>query len=962
MVGWTLVLAACGPRVCSAAEAAPTILSFEADTLPQRLSWQGVCKVSVSDAHYIHGARSLKWAWQPGSALRIDGPIAYKAEKWGFPRDMFAVWLYNEVPRPGENVRITFYTGDEPNCHFDFQLNFTGWRPAWVPFQYDMEGEPGPAMNRVTIAAPQDGDPGVFYLDQVILSHRKDHRFREVPNVDRSQASQARGAIQDPEGELTADEQQWLQMLAGRVTAQMGVPATPATPAQVDELQNRYEAFNIVVDERGVRGNHLFPDNRYFGALPGSLTEGLLRRPHGFQYLTELMRDVGRAYLSGPSQDDRQRLAAMYTAMARHLLDQGYNDGGRGVWGYNSRAYFPAVFLMRDVLKQAGLLEEMSLAARWLIHADRVLGDMPPTAISMDYLNTEAFSHTVVLMSMPDTSAKVAALQRFSAWLSAHLAVNTPGNRGGIKPDGCTFHHWMHYSGYGLPGLRGAVRVIGLLDGTPCEISPAAYENVKRAVMMTRIWGHPAFGFNAVGRHPLGGTADYMKSSFLTLAQSRPGTDQPDSDLAAAYMRLWPPDSEGEAIELFGHPPRPEPQPEGHWTMNYAASGIHRHGGNMASIKGFNRYVRGTEIYTADNRYGRYQSYGTIQIFKPGGLKASGHCYDGWDWNRPPGATTVHLPWETLDGGGPRHTAGFSGSSNLDGKYGVFGFKLDPPDGEKVQAQALRMRKSVFSFGDMLVCLGSEIANPSAEHHTETTLFQNGLAVRDVPVWANSPRLVAQFPHRQELSVGSGVWLVDAVGMGYYVAGPDRVVLTRGEQESRHDKTRKPTKGDFATAWIDHGVAPTDAGYEYAIVLDATPARMAALAQAMRSPTTAAYEVLRRDDVAHILRHRQSSVSGAVFFEPCEDSHAGLVRSANRPCLVMYKPLADGLRLSMCDPDLNLTGELGAGVPTSVEVAIEGVWRLSSEVEGALVDTDGEQTTVTVTCRHGVPVALQLER
>ena len=69
----------------------------------------------------------------------------------------------------------------------------------------------------------------------------------------------------------------------------------------------------------------------------------------------------------------------------------------------------------------------------------------------------------------------------------------------------------------------------------------------------------------------------------------------------------------------------------------------------MVTLKGYNTDVWGAEIYTKDNRYGRYQSYGSVQIMGAPSRKASGYNENGWDWNRLPGTTTIHLPFELLN-------------------------------------------------------------------------------------------------------------------------------------------------------------------------------------------------------------------------------------------------------------------------------------------------------------------------
>ncbi len=69
----------------------------------------------------------------------------------------------------------------------------------------------------------------------------------------------------------------------------------------------------------------------------------------------------------------------------------------------------------------------------------------------------------------------------------------------------------------------------------------------------------------------------------------------------------------------------------------------------MVTLKGYTTDVWGAEIYKKDNRYGRYQSYGSVQIMGYPSRIASGYDENGWDWNRLPGTTTIHLPFELLD-------------------------------------------------------------------------------------------------------------------------------------------------------------------------------------------------------------------------------------------------------------------------------------------------------------------------
>jgi hypothetical protein len=95
-------------------------------------------------------------------------------------------------------------------------------------------------------------------------------------------------------------------------------------------------------------------------------------------------------------------------------------------------------------------------------------------------------------------------------------------------------------------------------------------------------------------------------------------------------------------------------------------------------MKGFTNKLFGAEIFLKENRYGRYQSYGAVEVLYGGTLASSGYKKSGagWDWNVVPGATTVYLPYPSLnphiDQMEEHQLGSFAGALPL-GKDGVFG-------------------------------------------------------------------------------------------------------------------------------------------------------------------------------------------------------------------------------------------------------------------------------------------------
>ena len=87
---------------------------------------------------------------------------------------------------------------------------------------------------------------------------------------------------------------------------------------------------------------------------------------------------------------------------------------------------------------------------------------------------------------------------------------------------------------------------------------------------------------------------------------------------------------------------------------------------------------------------------------------------------------------------------------------------------------------------------------------------------------------------------GERLALSDTKGNFYVVKNAAAVNITKKEQTSPNDKTRAPQTGNFATAWIDHGRAPKQAAYEYAVYIQPTNKEITRLIK------KDGYEVLRR--------------------------------------------------------------------------------------------------------------------
>ena len=279
-----------------------------------------------------------------------------------------------------------------------------------------------------------------------------------------------------------------------------------------------------------------------------------------------------------------------------------------------------------------------------------------------------------------------------------------------------------------------------------------------------------------------------------------------------------------------------------------------------------------------------------------------------------------------------------------------------------------RARDVVFdddSIGGMIVCLGSDIEISHTEYPTETTIFQ--LAVTDQ----------AAHDYWKKEAGGGKVWM-DHLGTGYYVP-----VAARFEknfpQYSRMQDTGKETKGDWVSLVVDHGKAPKNGSYEYAVLPQTTESAMKAFA---KKP---GYKVLKQDRNAHIVQSLTDNLYSYVLFETPQSLLPGdLLQRVDTSCLVMIrKESSDKLLLTVAQPDLALyrgpsdeaLDEDGKRVARSiysrpwindeskeipVTVTVKGYWKIKETPFCKVVSADKKQTVLCFTCKDGASFEVEL--
>ncbi|MFA4866737.1 MAG: chondroitinase family polysaccharide lyase [Pedobacter sp.] len=981
----------------------PFVESFEQDDILKNYKASEGSIISISGRHYRYGNKALQWNWKSKDAsistsyFRILEKGMQKFD-YDFPTSpTFVFSVYSEKPQKG-TATISFSKGGKDGVWFTIPLNFYGWRTMMVPF-YEMEGH----TPRKTAAVDFDSFKvtttalsGSLFFDDVVFSQYVDDRMqspdylvpfikREVPvGSDHFMPSLYHDSLaqQLKPAAVTVKEKQGIFEIEQKISKEL---LTGVSKYNYIGIVTAFVKLGIreSEDKRIVIGPPLTHRDDFFYH---DVAQQGQRLQNSAKSLGEVMKSIARAYSIAPdNSDEKRKLESMFLLATRYFLDQGWqrgaNGGSRSLIGYFIREITEACYLMKQPLAKAGLIAEVTGSLQWLNNLGKMLGPNDSFTVDLDFLNTQAYGCLLVSLLSDNKDIQAAWLDAYSNYINVVLGQQDKAEA--YKPDGTAWHHRGHYPAYAYGSFASVPRIISTLSGTSFKIGETGHKNFKKAFLSAIAYSHLySWGFGNAGRHPLhSNSIEGLKNACLVLAMSGnpEGTSKIDNELAATYIRLWGVKDKVNT-DIFNKAGIRKQEPAPYVVFPYGSTAVQRSDNWAAIIKGYSKYLWASEIYAANNRYGRYPANGTIQLLNEGGEEGSGFSEDGWDWNRYPGATIIHLPFEKLESPRPllKFTSKqvFTGAATLNG-CGVFAMRLDEGVPNGPFSGKLKANKSVFSFGEKIVCIGSDISAVDPAYPVQTNLFQLLLPKTEVPVYTEQSGAVKDFPFAGK----AGNWLVDQQGSGYHIL-LGNVDLQKSKQRSFKGEYSvnkalkngiKPddlpyTYGDFSAAWINHGLSPKDAAYQYVIYPFMTKTDQLNFDQKIKEDHS--FQVLQADSNAHIVAYKPEKLTGYVLFNHKAFSGKEMLATVSAPCIVMLQQKeADKIALSVAQPDLNFPIDKKNknlfecfSKPTMLTLHLNGRWKVKTG--GAKVQSSyiNNQTSVTLECQHGFSQLMELEK
>ncbi len=940
--------------------------------------------VEITDERQKLDKKSLKWTYENGGKLRLTGCDAFGQFKSFRAGNGFELWIYSTNRTDADmTVKIGKESSvdESPSYEFKVHMDFEGWRCIWARVnEFARTGNDNSGADTLQFEMPAEMGNGALYLDAFSVEDGIYYiacADAQVTNIPISYTGYQYATYQKiPK---TVDEKQCLpeykrafRIIEDRLDEYI-LPEGIDYEAldKNDPLRIRYDAFQKSIRNTVKRYDTYNIKRREDGSMEGpgltcvNDTVGVTAMK-----FEQIWAALALDWKLNKNEDSKNKLMDLFDYSYEQGWAEGSAMGGMKFTEIRLVGYVFAVYMMRDELKETGRLERELANLRWRSEFGCVFAYDDPeisefTSVDVDKMRSVVLYQLIYILSMEDSPEKVAYMKEYSDYVSK-IILPRPGTDGGIKNDGTIWHHYSAFmAAYGAEAINVLSQIKYFLNGTYFDINKEATDTLNKSLTAYRASANKHdVPMRVRGRYPsLNDTMIRIAPaySFMAASGSREAAEifldiwnWDDPAAKDTYKSCMPSitwlttlgqltlfkDVEQEAVSAGYAPAAPM---QGGFIYPYGGYAIFRKDNWMAAISGFSKYIWEYEGSTTENFYGRYSHYGSTMIISRDGFAADGIDVDkGWDWNRWPGTTAKHMTNDELEIRGNARAysdEGFLGGVGTNTQKGVYAMKLH----DNYHDKSFRANKSWFYFGDRLICLGSDITNADNMHNTETTLFQNVITDKAIPINVNSD-VITEFPYEKSFDGGS-VCLVDIDSNGYVIPDAKGLTIERKTNDSVMQGSIKSV-GDQSVAYLDHGKAPRAGEYEYMIL----PQKgVEATLLAAQNP---GYKVIRKNNSIHAVKDEESGAIGYVFFKTDEEITSGAVKSVTRPCVVMEEPDGDKLLLSFCDPDLRVITEgttkqhLTKSQSLTTKVVLEGVWEMKEKNPDARVVSTGEDTVV----------------
>lgn len=950
--------------------------------------------LEITDERRKFNQSSLKWSYTSGGTLRG------KCEEFGNFNDYsvnqgIELWIYN-TQKTDADMRIKIGKAASidktPTYDFAVNMNFEGWRCIWAQLnQIAKTGHNGQGDDTIQLELPRKMGSGELYIDgfeiptNVYYATAADFQVRNIPVAERT--AQYISYLNIPERTqekyCLPEHKKAFKIIEERFDDYILPEGIDYKSLAMDNPQKiRYDSYKRAIESNIKKYNAYNIVRRPDGTMDGpgltcTVDDNGVTMDNFEKIWVALMLD----WKINKNVESKNKLMDLFDYSYEQGWAEGSALGNIHFSDLHTSGYAYAVYFMRDELKETDRLERELATLRWrssfgFIFSYDIPGIEEYFAIDADRIRTVLQFQLMYILTMEDSPEKVGYMKAYVKYLE-DIIEPRQAMEGVVKQDYTLWHHDIAYmSAYGSEAINVLAQLKYFLNGTCFDLSTETTQTLWNVLQTYRVSADRySLPLRVRGRFPESDTSMVSVApayAFMAMCEN--------NEAAEIFLDLW--DEESAAIQeayksnlpnitwmttlgqldLFknvktmakknGYTAAKPMQ--GSYIFPYGGYAVFRKGNYMVSIGGFSKYLWDYEGSTSQNFYGRYMNYGSAVISTQNGFIQNGiDLTKGWDWNRWPGVTSKILPPDELEiKGNARYYSdeAFLGGVTSDDGNGLYAMKLHDTQYDIT----FRAKKSYFFFDGKMICLGSDISNSDKEHMTQTTLFQNTYGNKIFPS-INLDNQEVGFPFTQTTDTLKTLCFTDAVGNGYIVPETQNLTIELKENESVLQNGVK-SLGNIAVAYINHGKAPQNADYEYVVLPQCNAEEL------LREYKTPSYQVLKKDDKAHIVKHNEKNQIGYVCFSKNYGLNYGAVRTVTRPCTIMESYDKDkNLCLSFADPDLrinvvsvNMEQKRKQSEIKTTRVELNGRWKLKNPSEHVRVAAYGNNTVLEFDGYSGV--------
>ena len=171
-------------------------------------------------------------------------------------------------------------------------------------------------------------------------------------------------------------------------------------------------------------------------------------------------------------------------------------------------------------------------------------------------------------------------------------------------------------------------------------------------------------------------------------------------------------------------------------------------------------------------------------------------------------------------------------------------------------------------------------------------------------------------------------------------------------------KGAQETEGNFASAWINHGLAPKNASYQYVIYPFNNEDEIKSFGEKVKTDNS--YNILKANETAHIVHDKTTNTTGYVIFEADKNLENGIIKSVSKPALIMAKKDDDNsTTLSIVQPDLNFEPKgsnrfINFSRPVKFTITLDGKWSTTLSESVLSVDHVSKGTVISLELKDGL--------